>query len=339
MCRVFACALLLLLASVGTACEDDPHDGHDPAAQHGEDGDGGRDRDGNTDAAPAPTDDDGGSDRDGASPADASDLDAHSAHDGSDGSLDAAPYDGPIRIATAVVAQTYHDFPILPVKQWCKFEVIFNVGPERLEPEHVKSIHVAGPNGYSFDFANAPFTLAAPNGYILNEPLNIFWYQAIFPGFLTDGEYTLTLTLTDGTTSSYSRTLRSNFALLDFYLAHTLEMKYEPSAGSFPADDTVLRWSTLRSLGGPDAYYNVWISPGTSFAIDPHTARGDTIFLDALVKDPKAGLNVGHSRKGSKKDPLPLGPQTWHPEIVDSNVLGEISMIIFPPAQHFEAVP
>ena len=113
-------------------------------------------------------------------------------------------------------------------------------------------------------------------------------------------------------------------------------MEYSPSGGTSPADDTVLRWSTLRDLGGPDAYYNVWISPGTAEFIAPEEARGDTIFDDA-GRDPDAGLNHGSSRQGSPEEPLVPGPQTWQPEILDANVLENINMIIFPPGQHFVA--
>jgi hypothetical protein len=242
----------------------------------------------------------------------------------------------PFRIVTAVVALAYHDFPSLPVKRWSKFEVFFNRTIDTLQPAQVKSIHVDGPNRYTFDFANQTFSLLFPNGYIVNESQHFFWYQALLPGFLADGTYTITMTLVDGTTSSYSRTLHANLQLLDFYLGHAGNMGYSPNSDTSSSTDTVLRWSTFNKLGGPNAYYNVWISPGTSDAIDPATARGDTIFRDALKK-PKAGLNRNHSRMGSAAWPLAKGPQTWQPEILDANVLNEINMIIFPPGQHFTA--
>ena len=267
-----------------------------------------------------------------------SDRDAQSAHDGGADPLDAGPYDGPIRIATAVVAQTYHDFPILPVKQGSKFEVIFNVGPERLKPEHVKSIHVAGPNGYSFDFANVAFTLAAPNGYILNEPIGFFWYQAIFVGFLSDGDYTLTLTLTDGTTSSFKRTLRSNFALLDSYLAHAPEMKYEPSSAAFQL--------TTPCCAGRPCARSAAPTPTTTSGSRPARASPSIPTRHAATPSSRTPFRPhGWPQRRPLTQRLQEGSaarrtETWHPEIVDSNLLAEISMIIFfPPAQHFDVVP
>jgi hypothetical protein len=257
---------------------------------------------------------------------------------GSDAGRDAAADarsapDSGIPIFDFVASQAYHDFPSLAGSERAhKFEAFIT---DKIQPQQVASLRVAGPDGFVFEFQNVPFADSL-NGYVHNDQVSALWYQAIALGFLKDGRYTLELTLTDGGHFEYSRELVSNTALLDFYLAHRSAMRYSPDSGNSPADDTVLHWTTFHDLGGPDAYYNVWISSGTAEFVATDSARGDMIFSDA-EKDPKAGLNNGSSRQGSAKDPLPLGPQTWQPEIVDANVLEQVNIIIFPPGQHFVA--
>jgi hypothetical protein len=113
-------------------------------------------------------------------------------------------------------------------------------------------------------------------------------------------------------------------------------MTFSPKDGEAPADACVLSWSTLRDLGGPDAYYNAWISSGDTEAITEADLRGDNVFIGALL-DPNFGRNAGSSQLGSFLDPLPTGPQTWQIEILDANQLDHIDQIIFPPGQHFVA--
>ena len=170
----------------------------------------------------------------------------------------------------------------------------------------------------------------------MNPRLLTLWYHALLAETLEDGVYTVRATFDNGEVEQYSRELRTNHALLDFYVKHASEMRFEPSGGVSPANDTVLSWTPLSELGGPDAYYISWISSGTAEGINADTARGDGIYVAALL-NPRAGLNVSSSRKGSAEDPLPLGPQTWHPEIVDSNRLDAVNITIFTPAQHFVA--
>ena len=233
-------------------------------------------------------------------------------------------------IYSFVACNVYHDFPSLDVKQDSKFEIFLDPA---ITPGQIESLRVFGPAGFTFEFMNAPF-LEASNGYLYNDREPVLWYQAIRAGTLADGRYTLEVTFKDGFRGRHSRELASNFALRDYYLAHKSEMHYSPGSGVSPANDTTLSWSTFHDLGGPDAYYNVWISSGTAEAISGDTARGDNIFVAALL-DSKAGLNAGMSQQGSATDPLPVGPQTWQVEILDANVLDGIDMIVFTSAVHF----
>jgi len=252
---------------------------------------------------------------------------------GRDAAADARVVPQGPRLFGIVAAQVYHDFPsLLGLGNAFKFEAFID---PRIEPGQVASLRVHGPDGFVFAFENRPFSDFF-NGYVRNARVHALWYQAVGVGSLQDGRYTIELSLTTGEREERSRDLVSNFALRDFYLAHRDELEYRPSGGKSPAHDTVLRWTPLRELGGPDAYYNAWVSPGTSEYVAGETLRGDSIFSDA-VGDPDAGLNRGSSRQGSPELPLPLGPQTWQPEILDANVLDDIDMIIFPPGQHFTA--
>jgi hypothetical protein len=235
-------------------------------------------------------------------------------------------------IMSFVASNAYHDIPSLPVKEDSKFEVFLL---PTITPQELAQISVDGPNGFSFAIENQPFgdTL---NGYILDEREPTLWYQAIRASTLDDGHYTLRVTFTDGETQTYERDLVSNRGLVQFYLEHADALQFLPSSGTSSASDTVLHWSTLRDLGGPDAYYNAWISSGTADGIGEDDLRGDNIFLSALL-DPNAGLNADNSAIGTWLDPLPVGPLTWQVEILDSNQLDGVNQIIFPRGRNFSA--
>jgi len=235
-------------------------------------------------------------------------------------------------ILSFVAANTYHDEASLAEKRNSKFEAF--LWPT-ITPSQVKSVMVYGPDDFTFEIHNAPMAEDL-NGYVQNPRLPALWYQAILPTELRGGAYTLCMTYTNGEQHSYSRVLVVNDALLRFYLEHRAELTFRPNRGTSSAADTVLTWSTLRELGGPDAYYNAWISSGTHESIGLLNLRGDNIFVAALL-DPRAGLNVGKSRLGSVFDPLPVGPLTWQVEILDSNRLDGVNQIIFPPGQNLVA--
>lgn len=235
-------------------------------------------------------------------------------------------------ILSFVAARAYHDLPSLDVKDDSKFEVFLLPS---IHPSEVDGIRVFGPDGFTFDFMNVPFETTA-NGYLQNEREPTLWYQALRASTLDDGRYTARVTFTNGERQEYSRELVSGGTLLDFYLAHRQEMHFQPDGGASPAASTVLTWSTFHDLGGPDAYYNAWISPGTTESVSPDGLRGDNVLISGFV-DPSAGLNVGASEQGTAADPLPLGPVTWQVEILDSNELDGINQIIFPAGRHFMA--
>jgi hypothetical protein len=103
-----------------------------------------------------------------------------------------------------VAAQAYHDFPSLELvglQRAHKFEAFLD---PRIEPSQVASVRVLGPDAFVFEFANEPFgdTL---NGYIDNADVPALWYQALELDSLTDGRYTLEVTLNDGTHGFASR--------------------------------------------------------------------------------------------------------------------------------------
>ncbi len=233
-------------------------------------------------------------------------------------------------ILSFVAANAYHDLPSLDEKRNSKFEAFLF---PTITPEEIESLVVFGPDGFEFAFRNAPSDDIA-NGYILDERQPALWYHAVLAKPLADGRYTLQVRFKNGEEQQHSRVLATNDALVNFYLAHREEMQFHPQDGSVRGDAAVLEWSTLRELGGPDAYYNGWTSAGTEEGITGIDLRGDWIFLKALL-DPAAGENVNMIQLGWLFDPLPRGPRTWQVEILDANVLDEINQIIFPPGHHF----
>ena len=235
-------------------------------------------------------------------------------------------------ILSFVAANAYHDVPSFEEKRNSKVEAF--LWPTIASSE-VRSVMVYGPDDFAFEIRNAPLAEDL-NGILENSRLPALWYHAILPIELRGGVYTLCITYTNGEQHSYSRVLVVNDAMVRFYLEHKAELAFQPNQGTSSAVDTVLTWSTLRDLGGPDAYYNAWISSGTDESIGVINLRGDNIFVGALL-DPRAGLNARRSRLGSAFDPLPAGPLTWQVEILDANRLDAINQIIFPPAQNFVA--
>ena len=235
-------------------------------------------------------------------------------------------------IVSFVAAQVYNDLPSLDTKESSKFEVFLL---QSIKPPEVTGIRVFGPDGFTFDFMNVPFETTL-NGYLQNEREPTLWYQALRADTLDGGRYTARVTFADGERQEYSRVLSSEGNILDFYVAHRDEMQFTPDGGPSSATSTVLGWTTFHDLGGPDAYYNAWISSGTTESITPTDLRGDTALISGFI-DPTAGLNTKSFQPGSESDPLPIGPLTWQVEILDSNKLDAINQIIFPAGRHFTA--
>jgi hypothetical protein len=233
-------------------------------------------------------------------------------------------------ILSFVAANAYHDLPSLEAKHNSKFEAFLL---PTITPEEIENLMVLGPDGFEFAFRNVPSDDIV-NGYILDERQPALWYHALLSEPLAEGRYTLRVRFKNGEEQQYSRVLVANDALVTFYLSHREQMQFRPRGGSVRGDAAVLEWSTLRELGGPDAYYNGWTSAGTEEGITGIDMRGDAIFFKAVL-DPEAGKNVNTIQLGTWFDPLPRGPQTWQVEILDANVLDDINQIIFPPGHHF----
>lgn len=235
-------------------------------------------------------------------------------------------------ILSFVASNAYHDFPSLDVKEDSKFEAFLL---PTITPDEIAAIAVDGPDGFAFAIDNKPFADTL-NGYIVDEREPTLWYQAIRTAPLATGHYTLRVTFTNGEQQEYARDFAPNPALLQFYLEHQGDLQFLPSGGTTTASDTTLHWSTLHDLGGPDAYYNAWLSTGTAEAIGADQLRGDNIFVAAWL-DPNACLNANSSAIGTWLDPVPVGPLTWQVEILDSNQLDGVNQIIFPRGRNFSA--
>lgn len=194
---------------------------------------------------------------------------------------------------------------------------------------HIESIRIEGPDGYAFDIAvRRIFDPNRKNGFLIDLESGRFWYMAFDERqFVPEGDYTAVVHYIDGRIARRSRALRRNRPMLQAYLQRRGEMNYQPR-GSVTTNDlgaVEFRWPTLTSLGGPDAFYSLWVSAG-------HTEWADlrlTVFSEDIYhREPDYGRN-----ESTRLVSLKPGPHTWFTEILDSNRLDDINLVIFQPSQ------
>lgn len=238
-----------------------------------------------------------------------------------------------------VVTDVYWDWGDRSDQRLGKFVVNFKQAPDSFCHESVASATVRGPGGYRFSFEpHQRLDRHNLNGYVDDHFVHGVWLMAFDPrGFLRRGEYTITVRFTNGVVRQRSNFFDPRRALLRSYLEHRAAVQFSPSGGSVPAlAPTVLRWTTLRELGGASAFYSLRVSEPLDNFIDPHHLRfWDAIFYQSYLF-PEAGQDSGT---------MPLPPGTlepgkdyaWFVELLDSNRLEDLNMAIFQPAQFFHA--
>lgn len=240
-----------------------------------------------------------------------------------------AQSDPPAHIFDFTVAQAFLSYSPNPFA--AKFVVIFNPLTGFLNVNDIASITVSGPNGYHFAIKNEPFSPESKyNGYDFNPRLNVLWYRAYdTQGFLEDGMYVIDVQFANESSITRQRELTTNYALLEAYVSHYNELTFAPCHdAASPSDDTVLRWTPLAAVGGPDAYYCSWL-------LGQGIREGDNIYFRLPNGLAPAGFNKYMSRRGTPQSPLPPGDYYWMVEIVDANIFSHINMVIFQPWQHF----
>ena len=249
-------------------------------------------------------------------------VDQAAVHDSSDWG-----YEGnvPTTIYDIVASPAY--FPSNPNPEQTKFVVMLNNDGIELDPTEIAAITITGPGQYRFGFLNQPYARPPFNGYFYDPRQNSLWYQAYALGFPPNGYYTIEVRFVNGSRAWQSREVEINYPLLDSFLRYQDALSFYPSdGGAVSGSALLLLWTTLKDFGGPDAYYNSWLVGG------PGVGLSDSIFLWSQ-KSPDAGLNNNWSLKGRPQLPLPPGEYTWFVELLDSNVLSEINLVVFFPWQ------
>jgi hypothetical protein len=229
-------------------------------------------------------------------------------------------------VATQVFADVFRESGV----RMGKFVVVFDA-EAAVDLERIGSIDVTGPNGYRFAVdPHQRFTAANANGWLPPSSGNGSpWYMAFDRrGFLTEGEYAITVRFADGESRTRSRTLHEATPMLDAYLERRARIARTPAGSVALTDDAVeLSWTTLRELGGPSAWYCTRVAQGHSWPLIDSAAivHEDDVFAGGVER----GLDCRSTRF---RPPAGVNDFTWFTEILDSNRLEEINLAIFQPA-------
>ncbi|MFX1409488.1 MAG: DUF362 domain-containing protein [Promethearchaeota archaeon] len=249
-------------------------------------------------------------------------------------------------IEDIVVSQFYQDRNAdstdMPIEQ-AKFEVrFFGLAGEK-STNIIKNVIVEGPKGYEFNFKNQPFNFKDSNGYIVDRYSRelIRYYAFDKQGFLDDGKYKITVDYWNDETRYQSRKLQTNHKLLKSYLKlkDRIGYSYEevPKYMEDPRIYVRTKWTTLKELGGVDAYYANYVSEGKTDYISLHNLMYfDPIYLNSILM-PSYGLNKNSALVFTRWKPLkPSTEYTWLTEICDANKYGDINTTIYQPPQYFK---
>jgi hypothetical protein len=237
-----------------------------------------------------------------------------------------------------VVTNLFVNDRLLGWRQGGKFVVLFDPAAGKVSPEAVRSIAVRGPNDYAFDIRpHAKYRGPTFNGYIDDAYLGALWYMAIEKStLLANGPYTVRVTYADGAVKERSRVLEYTPALSSTALAKRSEMHFEPSGFLRPAVDlsaVKLKWTTLKTPDGVDAYYSSRMSKGFSLYVDVDDLKYYDNILDLSPSVPTAGLNMGQSMAAP---PLRRWSRyTSFVEMLDANDYEKINTAIFFETQWF----
>lgn len=217
---------------------------------------------------------------------------------------------------------------------------LFAFRPGAFNPVCVKSIVAYDPNGHETEIKNQEYTVANLDGHIYDSRFGNYWYQKnVRHGFMEPGEHRIEVTYKNGDVRTISRIQdnEASDALLNSYLQNKDRIKYFP-AGNLPEGTDLskleARWSSLKDLGGVDAYYIFRLSRGdrsTQFNIQD-LVYWDNVFVER-ISDPSAGLN--RNSVAIKATLQPNVGYVWFTEITDSNKMGGSNLCVFQPMQAF----
>jgi hypothetical protein len=226
-------------------------------------------------------------------------------------------------------------------KQGGKFVVLFDPSAGKVSPDAIRSIVVRGPQGYAFDIRpHARYRGPAFNGYIDDAYLGALWYMAIEKStLLANGLYTIRVTFADGTVKERSRVLEYTPVLSSAAFANRSKMRFEPTGllrRGVDLSAVKLKWTSLKSIAGVDAYYSSRLSKGLSLYVDVDELKHYDNILDLSPSVPTAGLNMEESMASP---PLRRwSTYTWFLEALDANEYEKINTAVFFETQWFAAM-
>ncbi len=229
----------------------------------------------------------------------------------------------------------------IPKKQG-KFEIrFFGLAGEK-STNMIKNVVITGPNGYEFQFKNQLFDFRNGNGYVVdNYSRNLIRFLAFDRnGFLDDGEYKISVDYWNDESRFKTRNLQTNDSLLKSYLNVKDKINYGfdeiPKYMEDPRIYIRTKWTTLKKLGGIDAYYANYVNEGKVDYINLHDLTYfDPIYLNSILM-PSYGLNKSSTLVFTRWKPLkPNTEYTWLTEICDANEYSKINMDIYQPVQYF----
>lgn len=235
-------------------------------------------------------------------------------------------------IRKIVVTNLFVDDRFLGWHQGGKFVVVFDPGAGKIDPQAIRSITVKGPGHYSFDVRpHAKYRAPSFNGYLDDAYLDALWYMAIERStLLANGEHTIRVTWADGTVKERSRVLAFDPALSRSEYANRSRMQFEPTGLVSRNVDLCaarLRWTTLKSLDGQDAYYASRLSRGFSLHVATHELANYDNIRELSPTAPTVVLNVAESMASP---PLRhFSGYTWFVEAVDGNDYETINTAVF----------
>lgn len=256
--------------------------------------------------------------------------------------------DPEIKIFDIMACNVYWDFEGSPMpKETHKFLFALYPTPDVAAPDMIECIRAYGPGGYEIQFNNRKYDNETKNGWFIDPNIPNYWYMANLPtGFLEEGEYTIEITVKNGTIEKKSRVQKNapSDAVVNAYIKHHDEIyesftpsKSKPPAAGSSLKDLKLNWSTLKDLAGLDAYYVTRLAQAAKpIEFDGNNlTHFDNIYTQRYFNnDATAGLN-----RSEVTVPLELKPQTdygYFVEITDANVGGEANICIFQPHQFFK---
>ncbi len=224
-----------------------------------------------------------------------------------------------------------------------QFEIRFYgiIGEKSLDL--IKDIVISGPNGYELRIKKQKFDFQNGNGHIIDSlNRNIVRFLAHEKNNkISDGKYVFRVEYFDGQIITRDTSLSTNKKFFKKFdkIKEKLVFSFSPKRliNEHPQIMGNLQWSTLKTYGGPDAYYINYISEKKGQFVDLHELNFiDDIFSMSMLM-PSYGFNKEQALVNARWKPLKPGIEyAWLTEICDSNDLEKVNLRILQNTQYFK---